>query len=139
MRLSNLTEKYAAGAMVHRNNPRFAVPWKIAVVYKRMGSHESYYGNVCDVSLGGASFMADMNIYSVDPAAATIEILASPLALKNNIVGARCQILHSVLSSQSGKFRVGAKFLDFNGQSRGYLEQALSVLTAIRESNQVYR
>ena len=104
-----------------------------------MGNSETYSANICDLSLGGASFFADMKISSLEPAAVTIEIPAGMPNQKNTIVGARCNILHSVLSSSYGKFRVGAKFIGFDGKGKGDLAESLSRLTAIEDNSRSIR
>jgi hypothetical protein len=131
--LNNVTGKSVAGTQGHRNYPRYAVPWRIVIVYKKMGKHETYRGSVADVSLSGACFFSDLNIYSAEPVVVTIEIPAYMRDQKNTIVGARCLVLHSVLSSNYGKYRVGIKFIDFNGKGMGSLTEALSRLIAIGE------
>ena len=134
-----MTDKQAAGIQGHRKYPRYAVPWRIVVVYKKMSKHETYRGSICDLSLGGASFFADLNIHSAEPVVATIEIPAYLRNQKNTIVGARCHIIHSILSSNYGKFRIGLKFIDFNGKGKGDLTEALSRMVAINDNSSPYR
>ena len=123
-----------------RRLPRYAVPWRIVVVYKIQGKHDTYRGSIADLSLGGASFYADHNIYSVDPVVVTVEIPAYSIHQKSTIVGARCLILHSILSSNYGKYRIGIKFLDFNGSGKKVLTDALAALTPIPDgSNSPYK
>lgn len=69
----------------------------------------------------------------------TIEIPAYMRDQKSTIVGARCLVLHSVLSSNYGKFRVGIKFIDFNGKGKVNLTEALSRMVAINDSSSPYR
>lgn len=104
-----------------------------------MGKHETYRGSICDLSLGGACFFTDLNIYSAEPVVATIEIPAYLQSQKNIIVGVRCMVLHSILSSNYGKFRVGIQFIDFNGKGKGALTEALSRLVAIGGTSNPYK
>lgn len=103
-----------------------------------MGKHETYRGSIADLSLGGVSFFSDVNIYSAEPVVATIEIPAYLHEQKNTIVGVRCTILLSILSSNYGKYRVGVRFIDFNGAGQTKLQEALSRLVAIGESKNPY-
>ena len=66
----------------------------------------------------------------------TIEIPAYMQDQKNTIVGVKCVILHSILSSNYGKYRVGIKFIDFNGNGKDALTEALSKLIAIGAGKQ---
>ncbi len=123
---------------VHRKYPRYATSWRIVVVYKRMGAHESYCGNVSELSLGGASFFADIKIFSPEPIVATIEIPTHLSSLKSPAVSVKCIILHSVPSSQNGKFRIGIKFIGFNDRGREILAEALSGLVAVNDNSKLY-
>ena len=96
------------------------------MVYKKMGKHETYRGGLCDLSLGGASFFSDLNIQSADPVVVTIEVPSYLRGQKDSIVGVRCQVIHSVLSIKYAKFCIGIKFLDFNGNGKAVLTEALS-------------
>lgn len=103
-----------------------------------MGKHETYRGSVYDLSLGGACFFADLNIHSAEPVVATIEIPIYQHGQKNIVVGVRCNIIHSIISSNYGKYRIGIKFISFNGKSMLNLTEALSKLTPISENHRPY-
>lgn len=122
-----------------RKHPRYAVPWRIVLVYKKQGKHETFRGNIRDISLGGASFFSDYSISSPDPVVATVEIPPYAHNKQNTIVGARCLILHSILSSNYGKYRVGLKFMDFNGSGQRVLSEALSLMVPIGETPNPYQ
>lgn len=134
-----MTINNAGGSDKKRKTPRYAVPWRIVVVYKLGGKHETYRGSITDLSLGGASFFSDHNIYSTDPVVVTVEIPAYSHNQKNTIVGARCTILHSILSSNYGKYRIGIKFIDFNGSGKKVLTEALSALTPLADYSSPYK
>lgn len=127
------------GSAAQRKNPRYAVPWRIVVVYKKLGKHETYRGSISDLSLGGVSFFADHNIHSPDPVVVTVEIPAYSFDKKSTIVGARCIILHSILSSNYGKYRIGMKFVDFNGSGKRVLTEALARMVPIKETPTSYK
>jgi c-di-GMP-binding flagellar brake protein YcgR len=129
--VKDMAEKGTAGTSGLRKYSRYAVPWRIVIVYKKMGKPETYRGSISDLSLGGACLFADLNINSAEPVIVTVEIPPYQHSQKNTIVGVRCVILHSILSSNYGKYRVGIKFIDFNGKGEGYLMEALSRLVAI--------
>lgn len=127
-------DNQSAEAKGQRKYPRYAVPWKIVVVYQRMGKREMYKGNISDLSLGGGSFLTDINICSAEPVIATIEIPAHLHDQKNTIVGVKCLVLLSILSSNYGKYRIGVKFVDFDGKGKIKLAEALSKFKAIGEN-----
>lgn len=133
--MTHSKQKNAAGFSGQRKNPRYAVPWRIVVVYKKMGKHETFRGSITDLSLGGASFFSDHNIHSPDPVVVTVEIPAYAHNQKSTIVGARCIILHSILSSNYGKYRIGLQFMDFNGSGKKVLSDALSLLIPLSDGN----
>lgn len=95
-------------------------------------------GSIADLSLGGACLFADQNIYSAEPVVATIEIPSHLINQQNTIVGVKCVILHSILSSNYGKYRIGMKFIDFNGKGEGNLKEALSKLVSIDDTRKPY-
>lgn len=128
-----------AGAAGQRKHPRYAVTWRLVVVYKKMGKHETHRGSITDLSLGGASFFSDHNIHSEEPVVVTVEIPAYMHNQKNTIVGARCLILHSILSSNYGKYRIGLKFVDFNGSGKKVLTDALSILVPLADNSSPYK
>ena len=129
----------SGGGAGKRKHPRYAVPWRIVVVYKHQGKHETFRGSISDLSMGGASFYADHNIYSPDPVVVTVEIPAYSVNQKSTIVGARCIVLHSILSSNYGKFRIGLKFIDFNGSGKRMLSDALAPLSPITDQGSPYK
>ena len=134
-----MTDKQTTGTQGHRKYPRYAVPWRIVIVYKKMGKREMYKGSISDLSLGGVFFLADLNISSAEPVIATIEIPAYLREQRNTIVGVKCLILHSVLSSNYGKYRIGMKFVDFDGKGQRKLTEALSRFVAIGESRGAHK
>lgn len=103
-----------------------------------MGKSEMYQGNIADLSLGGACLFSDLHIYTTEPVVATIEIPSYTANQKNTIIGIKCVILHSILSSNYGKYRIGIKFIDFNGKGEINLKEALSRMVAIGGSGKPF-
>ena len=137
--MASIPNSNGGGAGGKRKAARYAVPWRLVIVYKKQGKHETYRGSISDISLGGASFFADHSIHSPDPVVVTVEIPAYAHSQQSTIVGARCLILHSILSSNYGKYRIGLKFIDFNGSGKLVLTDALSLLVPIGEQPNPYQ
>lgn len=92
-----------------------------------------YRGGIADLSLSGASVFSDTNIHSAEPIVVTIEIPPYLHRQKSIIVGAKCRILHTVLSSNYGMFRIVLKFIDFDRSGKRDLTEALSSRIALGE------
>ena len=111
----------------YRKFPRYAVPWRIFIVHKKRGKREMFRGVIADLSLSGASFFSEVNISSPEPLAVTIEIPPYANRQTNIIVGVRCSIFRSVLSSaQYGLFHILIKFIEFDRSGEKDLTDALS-------------
>ena len=123
-----MTNGQATGTLGRRSHPRYAAQWKIVVVYKHNDKHETYRGKIVDISLGGTTLFASNHIYSEKPVIATIEIPPYRHFKNSTIVGVRCTILHSIHSSTFGKYRIGLKFISFNGKGESDLKEVLSGL-----------
>jgi hypothetical protein len=129
-----MPDENAAPFKRHRAHQRYAVSWKAVVVAKRMGKQETHHGTVCDLSLGGATILTDRNIFhSAGHVVVTIEIPACRHNTRKIIVGAKCHILHSIISSEYGKHRIGIGFIDFDGNGKGVLTEALSRMVSISD------
>jgi hypothetical protein len=133
-----MPNKHVAKVIRPRKHPRYAVPWRIVIVYKRHGKQESYHGSICDLSLGGVTVFVDHIIHSSEPVVATIEIPGVVSGQRTNVVGVRCNITHSILSANYGKFKLGMQFIEFNGKSKDVLMDALANRMSIRDTSQPY-
>ncbi len=137
--LNNLADKLAEETKGHRRLPRYAVPWRIFLIYKKKGKREIFRGVIADLSLGVASFYSEVNIHSAEPIVVTIEIPSYLRRKKNIIVGAKCRILRSVLSSGNyGMFHILLKFIEFDRGGQRELTDALSGRVALGEYKAPY-
>lgn len=137
--LHALADKLDAGTQRYRKLPRYAVPWRIFVVYKKRGKSETYRGLIADLSLGGTSFFSEVNIHSTEPIVVTIEIPPYLRRKKNIIVGAKCRIFRSVLSSTKyGLFHILLKFIEFDRDGQRNLTESLSGRVALGEYKAPY-
>lgn len=132
--LEEQPEKQPEEKKRHRKASRYAVPWRVVIVYKKFGKRTTYdEGRIADLSTGGVSLYSDVNIYSTEPVVITIEIPPYSNRQKSIIVGAKCSLFCSILSSNYGKFRLILKFLDFDRSGKRDLTEALSGRTALDE------
>ena len=56
----------------------------------------------------------------------TIEVHTRHLNKKNTIIGVKCRMLYNILSSNYSKYRVGVEFIEFAGNGKNILKEALS-------------
>jgi hypothetical protein len=111
----------------YRKYPRYAVPWRIFIVHKKRGKREMYRGVISDLSLTGVSIFSEVSITSSDTLAVTIEIPPYANRQNNIVVGVRCSIFRSVLSSrQYGLFHILLNFIEFDRNGKRDLTEALS-------------
>ena len=125
--LSDMADKLAGAVQEYRKLPRYAVPWRIFVVYQKKGKREVYEGVITDLSLSTTSFFSEVNIHSAEPIVVTIEIPSYLRRQRNIIVGAKCRVFRSVLSSANyGMFHILLKFIEFDRGGQRDLTEALS-------------
>jgi hypothetical protein len=119
-------------AAQQRNHERYPVHWKAVIIYKKNGKEATFHGRTYDLSLGGASIYADENIYVDDPVVMTIKVRTK--LNSSRVIGVKCQMLYTILSSNYGKFRIGIQFLEFNADGEDTLTEALSKLVPIKDN-----
>lgn len=51
------------------------------------------------------------------------------------VIGVKCCMLYNILSSNYGKFRIGIQFLEFNGDGKEVLAEALSKRPVIKDED----
>lgn len=117
----------------HRQYDRYAVHWQVVIIYRKDGKDATFHGRTYDLSLGGACIYADHNIFVVEPVAMSIRVHTSHHSFK--VIGVKCSMLYNILSSNYGKFRIGIQFIEFNGDGKEVLAEALSKRPVIKDED----
>ena len=104
---------------------RYAVHWKVGIMYKKDEKNEVFHGRTFEVSSTGTSFLSQHNIFFGGEVTA---LLALPWYRDNQtekIIQIRSRVIHTILSSENQSFRTGLQFLEFKGDTGHLLEIAL--------------
>lgn len=128
-----LTKNGDAEKANHREYDRYAVHWQVVIIYKKDGKDATFHGRTYDLSLGGACIYADQNIFVLEPVAMTIRVHTNHHSFK--VIGVKCSMLYNIISSNYGKFRIGIQFLEFNGDGKKVLAEALSKRPVIKDED----
>lgn len=105
--------------------PRYAVHWKIGILYEKNGKNEIFHGRTFEVSTTGTSFLSQHNIFKDDNVTV---LLALPWYRDNQqekIIEIKARIIHTVLSTENQSFRTGMQFISFKDDKEHFLEIAL--------------
>ena len=115
-----------SGTKEGRSNPRYRVFWRIVIIYNKDGKQNIFHGHTYDLSINGACIYSDHNIYVEEDVAMTIEVNSLHLNKKNSVIGVKCRMLYNILSSNYSKYRIGVEFIEFAGNGKNILKEALS-------------
>ena len=114
-----------AGTAEVRANPRYRVFWRIVIIYNKDGKKNIFHGHTYDVSISGACIFSDHNIFVDEPVAMTMEVHSLHLNKKNPVIGMKCRMLYNILSSNYSTYRIGVEFIEFDGDGKKLLKEAL--------------
>lgn len=107
-----------------RQNKRYVVRWRVAVVSENGKGKNTFYGRVNDISMGGISILCEQNIFTGDEVSLFLAMPPLNSCDKQIILKIRSQMIHAVLAG--GMFRVGLKFISFKSGDRNLLEMRLT-------------
>lgn len=109
----------------HRNNDRYLVRWKIAVVFDDAEKRPTFHGRTDDLSLSGTGMHTDLNLFATMP----VVILLAPPPL---VVGQPLKLIeiqarqaYAVYSGAASCFRLGFEFIKFKDDGLTTLKDQL--------------
>jgi c-di-GMP-binding flagellar brake protein YcgR len=105
--------------------PRYAVHWKIAIMYEKNGKKELFKGRTFEVSASGTSFLSQHNIFVEGEVTVLLALAWYRDNLSEKVVEIRARMIHTILSSESQMFRTGLQFISFKEGTSHFLEIAL--------------
>lgn len=108
-----------------RQYSRYSVDWVASVMHKSNGGNELYRDRLRDISLGGASFYSNLEIYSDQPLVMLIEIPLPYGKIRKSIAGIECALCKPVFSDEKQQFHSGVQFLRYYGIDKHLLAEAL--------------
>lgn len=114
-----------------RQSKRYLVNWRVAIVNEDGESHQTFYGRVHDISVGGVSIHADENL---DFSQEVVVLLSIPPLVPGGgvkIIEVRCRHVYTVLAASIQKFRVGFNFRRFKGNGKRILEEHLGQIFSL--------
>lgn len=124
----------SARSIENRKHYRYPIHWRVVIVHKNGNKNDIYRGRTHDLSLGGASIFVDHNIFMDSKVLMLLAIPPSIPGQKETIIVIQSRMAHTVFDSAKGQFRIGMRFLSFNGEGKKILSCILSK-RAIPESN----
>jgi len=104
---------------------RFAVHWKIGILYEKGGKREVFHGRTHEISASGASFLSQHNIFMEGEVTALLALPWYRDNLTEKIIEIKSRVIHTILSSEHNKFRTGLQFNNFKNDTGYLLEIAL--------------
>ena len=116
----------ASGEHGRRKHYRHPLRWRVAVVNKSGGQHDIYHGRTHDISLSGASIMLERNVFFTAEVVILLAIPPMHQGQRETILEIQCNVMHTVMDSASGLFRLGMKFVHFKGEGKQVLHDILS-------------
>lgn len=116
----------SASGAVQRKHYRHPLHWRVAIVDKSGGQHDIYHGRTHDLSLGGASILIERNVYFTEQIVILLAVPPMHQGQKEIILEIESTLLHTVLDSVHGMFRLGMKFVHFKGDGKRILSDILS-------------
>lgn len=117
--------------MDHRENPRYLVGWRVAIVNKNSAANQTWYGRAYDISAGGVNIHSENNLHFSD---SVVLLLAMPARVPGNpprIVEVASESLYTILMANSPVFRIGFRFSDFKKDGKRNLEQYLTTVPRV--------
>ncbi|MGB4468539.1 MAG: PilZ domain-containing protein [Azovibrio sp.] len=112
----------------NRVHKRFHFHWPVALVFdhfKDKAKNTTYHGTTHELSLSGCSLLTDYNVYSNHPLTLLISLPAeSPLG-KRKVLEIRARMCYTLLACDIDRFRSGIEFMNFKGDARHQLQQAI--------------
>jgi hypothetical protein len=112
------------GLHERRRCMRYLVDWT-AVLMKKEGGGELFHDRIHDVSLCGASFFAEADIYTEQPLVLLLETPQAFGRTEKNIAGIECVMCQPVYVPEEGKYRVELRFVRFYGIAKHLLADIL--------------
>ena len=109
-----------------RKHYRHPLRWRVAVVNKSGGQHDIYHGRTHDLSLSGASILVERNLFFTSDIVVLLAVPPAHHGQRETILEIQCKIMHTVLDSDHGLFRMGMKFVQFKGEGKRILHDILS-------------
>ena len=110
----------------HRNNDRYLVRWKMAIVFEDRDKRPTFHGRTHDLSMAGTGMLTDINLRKTDQ---PVIVLLSPPPLapkeRRKIIEIRSRQLDVVYSGVNRCFRLGFAFLEFKNDGLDYLSERL--------------
>jgi hypothetical protein len=107
-----------ASAVGKRAFPRFAVNWAIQV--RRQDAEQT--GQARDISLGGISLITDRTFHGED--------VSLCISCHHGPIEVEAQPVYAIPAEHPGRFKIGLKFLVFNGNSLDTLTAAVAEISA---------
>ena len=104
---------------------RYAVHWKIGVMYAKAGKREIFHGKTFEVSVSGASFLSQHNVFMEGEVTALLALPWYRDNINEKLIEIKGRVIHTVLSSETNSFRTGLQFISFKNDTGYLLEIAL--------------
>ncbi|GAB7127323.1 hypothetical protein JCM19000A_18300 [Silvimonas sp. JCM 19000] len=109
-----------------RNEARYLVNWRVAIVYQDKDSHLSFRGRAFDIGMGGFSLHSDYSLPVSDRVTVLISVPAAAAGMRARIVEVKSRVVYTVLSSEFDGFRTGVYFTEFKGDGEALLKHTLA-------------
>ena len=116
----------AGGEARNRKHYRHPLHWRVAIVNKNGGRDEIFHGRTHDISQSGVSIHVERNVFFTEDVILLIGIPPQHHGLRETIVEVQCRVMHTVLDSDHGMFRIGMMFVHFKGDGKRILTDVLS-------------
>ena len=108
-----------AGAVGKRAFPRYPVDWAIQV----RSQNADQTGQARDISLGGVSLVTDHTFHGED--------VLLRMASRQGPIEVEAQPVYAIPAEYAGSFKVGLKFLAFNGNGLDALNTAIATIAKV--------
>lgn len=109
-----------------RNEARYLVNWRVAIVYQDSESHLSFRGRAFDIGMGGFSLHSDYSLPVSDRVTVLISVPPPAPGLRPRIIEVKSRVVYTVLSSEFDGFRTGVYFSEFKGDGEAALKNNLA-------------
>lgn len=99
--------------------------WNASIIIELGDEKIIHQGRTFDISLGGASFYTEVNMFVKEPVVMLLSIPDGRSIKDWLVLEIRCRMVYAVLSANHDKFRIGLHFLSFKEGGKKALEKIL--------------
>lgn len=109
----------------HRNDQRYLVHWKIALIFDEEEHKPTYHGRTYDLSMSGTGMLTHSNVFTSSP---VVILLAPPPLYQNHhprVIEIQARQMYCVYSGEKSCFHLGFQFANFKGDGLEVIKERL--------------